>query len=473
MLFALAKNLAAGLLFASLIQATLSSLAHADSRPDTFKALESDSADFSCQVILRSASLKRDPNTGLPQIETDAVGQSWYAFESVVDAALAPMSSGTTVYLLYKSSDDSQWHTAPGMAVEGAKQSLQRLNFKLSHSTLMAGADISMPPPADKFIQVIPYLQTPDGRRIFDHNSNRNINDTVSLGASNGWTFENDAALCPSAGRGSSTLRFLGNWMAEQRGQPQPGQSIFVDYDLGRLPQCQSSSYNGLPAWQTEAFIRFFPSGEEFSASLNSLQNGKMMAAPARFEIPADSTHAQLWFKSRGRNCESVWDSNYGRNYELTFRADVAPAPAWAGLWRRLSGTNQCFALTKSEDLLEDASLTEDDLKSCHAIEAEVLVPGLTTSVETTPEAIQAQVKWTLDGIPQRPQWLTFAGRSGQNYRFRWILPVDTLKQNAWAKIDYSFQFSTDGLFWLNAGRASSNQNGIVSPRSIQYRSFR
>lgn len=473
MLTAIARIVIAGLLITATAQSASFSAAHAQTTQNNFKALDSDSADRSCQVILRSAGLKRDPTSGLPVIESDSSGQNWYSFESIVDAAESPLSTGTTAFLLYKTTDETHWHSAPGLSVEGANPSLNRLTFRLAEGTLPAKNDASTLPRNDATLQLIAYLQTPDGRRIFDHNTSSDSADSIKLNAANDWNYESDPALCPAAGRGSSTIRFLKNWLVEQRGLAHPAQALLVEYDLARLPQCQSSSYNGLPAWQTEAMIRFFPSGEEFSASLNSLQNGKMTATPAHFEIPDDSTHAQIWFKSRGRNCEPVWDSNYGRNYEISIRPDVAPAPSWAGQWRRLTGSNQCFALNKAEDLPEDATVSESDLKSCHAIEAEVLVPSITTALETTPDALQAQVLWSIDGRQQRPQWLTFAGRSGQNYRYRWQLPTEILKQSSWSKINYSFQFSTDGLFWLNAGRASSSQNGVVAPRSIEYRASR
>ncbi len=469
MLTAIAKNVLAGLLISAIAQSA--SFSSADARPpaNTFKSLDSDSADRSCQVILRKAELKRDPSSGSPLTETDSSGQNWYTFESLVDAAESPVSAGTSVYLLYKTAEETQWHSAPGMAVAGANPSLRRMTFRLAEGTIAADDGSSLPP-TGSILQIIAYLQTNDGRRIFDHNTSAGSSDSIKLTAENDWTFASEPSLCPSAGRGSSTIRFMKNWLVEQRGQAQPGQALIVEYDLARLPQCQSSSYNGLPAWQTEAMIRFFPGGEEFSASLNSLQSGKMVDSPARFEIPADSTHAQLWFKSRGRNCEAVWDSNYGRNYEISIKPDVAPSPAWAGQWRKLSGSSQCFALNRAEDLPEIAPVSESDLKNCHAVEAEVLVPGVTTALETTPDTLMAQVVWSIDGVPQRPQWLAFAGRSGQNYRFRWLLPRELLRQISWTKINYSFQFSTDGVFWLNAGRASSNQNGIVAPRTLEYR---
>lgn len=465
----LAKKLLAGLWMTILAHFIQPVRASADTRGDAFHALDSDSADHSCQVVLRQAELKLD-ETGRPQIETDSSGKNWYVFESTVDAALAPLSTGTSVYLLYRSSDDPQWHVAPGLTIDGAPKSMQRLTFRIDHDTLQAESGSAAAPKDDKRLYVIPFLQTPDGRRIFDHNSSSSSSESLVIDAFGRWSIATPPTLCPSAGRGSGTLRFLGNWTIDQRGLPQPGHSLVVEYDLARLPQCHSASYNGLPAWQTDAMIRFFPNGEEYSAALNSLQNGKMVATPARFEIPEDATHAQVWFKSRGRNCEAAWDSNYGRNYEFSLRADVASSPSWAGQWRLGRGSGQCQSVGQFALMPEDVTLSEGELKSCQMIEAEVLVPGLTTAVETSPEAIHAQVRWSLDGVAQQPVWLNYAGRSGQNFRYRWTIPSELLSRRAWRKIDYTFQFSTDGLFWLAAGRSQNRQNGTVQPRSIEYR---
>lgn len=63
-------------------------------RGETFKALSSDSADHSCQVVLRSAQIVLNSATGLPETETDNVGRSWFAFEATVDTASAPSNLG-------------------------------------------------------------------------------------------------------------------------------------------------------------------------------------------------------------------------------------------------------------------------------------------------------------------------------------------------------------------------------------------
>ncbi|NBO37428.1 hypothetical protein EBU99_02465 [bacterium] len=439
-------------------------------RAETFKPLSTDSADHSCQVILRSTNLRRNAETGLAELEKDALGESWFTFDAQVDASVNPLRTGATVQMLYRGSGDNVWHAAPSVAIPGAAPGLQRHSFRLAQNSLKAGVDATRPLP-NTTLFLIPFLQTSDGRRIFDHNAQLANEDSYKIDAGTNWTYTSKPDLCPIAGRGSSTVRFLSDWTIEQRGQIQPAQSLFVEYDLKRLPQCQSSSYNGLPAWQTEAFVRFYPNGEEFSAALNTLQQGQMQPIAARFEVPTRATHAQLWFHTRGRNCEGAWDSNYGQNYEFQSRAGAASAPAWAGEWRLLTSSgSDCSTLTNPTEMGEVYGVSEKQLSTCNAVEAEVLVPGLTTSFTANPEAIQAQVVWKIDSGAGQIQWLKYVGRSGQNYRFRWILPTEILSVRPWRSVDYSFQFSTDGLFWLNAGRDKGGQIGQMTPRRLEFR---
>ena len=441
-------------------------------RGETFKALSSDSADHSCQVVLRSAQIVLNSATGLPETETDNVGRSWFAFEATVDTASAPLKSGASIQLLYRRQRDSTWHTAPGVAVPGASASLQRHQFRISNDTIAARiSDITSFPAHSESLQIIPFLQSGDGRRIFDHNSQTGLTETYTLGSANNWKTATEPALCERTGRGSATLRFLGDWSSELRGEVHPGQSMLVEYDLSRLPNCQGSSYNGLPAWQTEAFVRFFPNGEEYSSALNSFQGGTMLSLPARFEVPEDATRAQLWFRTRGRGCEGGWDSNFGKNYDVDIRSGITSSPTWAGQWQLVKGPADCSSFSNPTPLADTETFSDDQLENaCYAVEAEVLVPGLTTSFEVSPRAIQAQVNWKVDTGQRGNQWLTYAGRNGSNYRYRWILPAASLRTRSWKSLEYSFQFSTDGLFWLRAGKDAGNRVGVVEPRKIEHK---
>jgi len=441
-------------------------------RGETFKALSSDSADYSCQVVLRSAQIVLNSATGLPETETDNQGQSWFAFEATVDTASAPLKSGASLYLLYRLQRDSTWHTAPGVAVPGASATLQRHQFRISSDTIAArNGDITSFPKYSESLQVIPFLQSSDGRRIFDHNSQSDLSETYTLGSANIWKTSTEPTLCERAGRGSATLRFLGDWSSEHRGEVHPGQSLLVEYDLSRLPNCQGSSYNGLPAWQTEAFVRFFPNGEEYSSALSSFQSGTMLSLPARFEVPEDATRAQLWFRTRGRGCEGGWDSNFGRDYVIDIRSRITSSPTWAGQWQVLKGPPDCSSFSNPTPFADTETFNDEQLENaCYAIEAEVLVPGLTTSLEASPQAIQAQVNWKVDAGQPSKQWLTYAGRNGSNYRYRWILPAASFRARSWKSLDYSFQFSTDGLFWLRSGKDSKNSVGVVEPRRIEHK---
>lgn len=465
-----ARRKFAGLVMTLVLAAELLPNCVPQARGDTFRAMSSDSADHSCQVILRTAALVLNPETGLPETETDRTGRTWYSFEAFVDSAAAPLKTGASVQLLYRGHRDSNWHTAPGVVTTGAANTLQRHQFRISKDTLSPrNSDLTAMPPHSDTLYLIPFLQSTDGRRIFDHNSETDLSQTYVLNSANNWRVATNPKTCERAGRGSATLRFLGNWSLEPRGDIHPGQSLLIEYDLSRLPQCQASSYNGLPAWQTEAFIRFFPNGEEYSAALNSFQGGSMLPVPAHFEIPNEATRAQVWFRTRGRGCEGGWDSNFGKNYEFEIRSGVLSSPSWAGEWRLLNSGSTCSEASNSTPLSDVTSISDQDLHSpCLAVEAEVLVPGLTTAIEANPKSIQAQVNWKTDTGQPATQWLTYVGRNGQNYRYRWEIPAGPLKLRPWKNLDFSFQFSTDGLFWLRAGRATGTSIGIVAPRRFE-----
>jgi hypothetical protein len=462
----LANKLRFSILFALLL------LKQPDVQADTFRATSSDGADHSCQVILRSAQIVREMATGLAQTETDDHGRHWYVFEADVDAAAAPMKLGASVQLLYRSGTDLTWHTAPALSVPGAAASLQRHQFRISMDTLrVKNPNSGDDPTRDAVLHVIPFMQSSDGRRVFDHNAHPDVADTYTLNSANNWRIISPAGICERAGRGTSTFRFLGDWTHELRGLAQPGQSLVVEYDLNRLPQCQASSYNGLPAWQTEAFIRFYPNGQESSAVLSSIQGGNTQSLPARFDIPDDATAAQLWFRTRGRSCEGAWDSNFGRNYEIALKPGITPSPAWSGQWQILEGGQDCETSISTQLSNEPTILSDQQLaQGCLAVEAEVLVPGLTNSPEGSPQGLQAQVVWKTDSTVRSTQWLTFVGRRGQNFRYRWMLPKTLLLTRDWSQLEYLFQYSTDGLFWLRSGSDVASRIGFVEPRRFVHR---
>ena len=96
-------------------------------------------------------------------------------------------------------------------------------------------------------------------------------------------------------------------------------------------------------------------------------------------------------------------------------------------------------------------------------------MPGLTDGKDGQsehPERLLAQVVFSADGGAEQQAWLTHVGRVGNNYRFRWELPRETLVHTAWQRYDHAFRFSTDGQSWYRIGQAEGPEGG--APRTLE-----
>jgi hypothetical protein len=96
------------------------------------------------------------------------------------------------------------------------------------------------------------------------------------------------------------------------------GGKLVVNYGLSRLPQCEGITTDGVVAWDTAAYARFLPNGEQLSGTVSgpfdSATNSWTSLVFER-DVPTDATSVQLWFMTSGEGCTNAWDSNYGENY--------------------------------------------------------------------------------------------------------------------------------------------------------------
>jgi len=83
--------------------------------------------------------------------------------------------------------------------------------------------------------------------------------------------------------------------------------------------------------------------------------------------------------------------------------------------------------------------------------EADVYAPGLTDGVgDLKPHAVYAEAELTLDGVALPAQSLSFLGRVGNDYRYRFELPKAVLYYGPkWSTLRYGLRFSTDGKTWV------------------------
>ena len=419
----------------------------------------SDAADHSCQVVLRE--LKRSKtNTGEYNTTTDANGQNWFVWAGLLDVATQSLGGGGVVGALFHAGNDIAPHEAYGVPVDGAAPGFQRYLIKLSENTVKA--DISDADFAKTTIDVAPFLLSADGRRLFDHNRTSDDVTNFTLNADNEWSAENSGTLCQVPNKTQATLAFNKDFTHEQHGALRPGGRLTLDYDLARLPQCQGSTYNGQPAWATEAFVRFYPGNEIVQGGLNYTYGTTVHPVTFSADIPENATSASIWFRTKGRNCDVVYDSNFSRNYDFRFERNAAPAASWAGKWAGILSASCDRASTLAEPVVLDSKNLS---ASCLAVEADVVIPGVTNREDDHPELVMAQAEVSVDGGTPTYVWLDYRGRKDNAYRYRWKLPRSEMQRFNWGKYSFAFRFSTDGVYWYRIGKNEGPQGG--EPRTL------
>jgi hypothetical protein len=105
-----------------------------------------------------------------------------------------------------------------------------------------------------------------------------------------------------------ATVRFLSDWSHQQSGNIRPGESLRIEYDPARLPDCRAERY-GQKAWSINANIRFHPGGQ--------VQAGDVSSGAFEVNVPAKTSRIELWFHNTDHTGGSAWDSRYGQNYWL------------------------------------------------------------------------------------------------------------------------------------------------------------
>jgi hypothetical protein len=279
--------------------------------PALGKAQSSDSADHSCQIVLRS--IGRQP--GGSDYQTQCSGKVCsYIWKGTVE--LADGLAGT-VHVLYRQAGDATWWQVAATPAASSQPGFVAYDVALAEHLFGPGA-------APKAISLIPYLERPDGSRLFDHNRQAGDLDTYTLDAADSYALGDGGACAPVFGR----LSFFDNWGQNQTGALRQGGYLVVDYGIARLAQCRGT-HNGYPAWDIVAHARFLPGGQELSGSVRELvtaqgtPTGSAVSKSLTLKIPTDATAVELWFHNytgAGSSCQA-WDSNYGKNY----RFDIWP----------------------------------------------------------------------------------------------------------------------------------------------------
>lgn len=410
--------------------------------------LAGDKADHSCQVVLRN--VQRAAGTGGFATNCTPNGPCYFVWEGFIDVALTA-KAGAKAYVLYRPTDATVWSKKQATAATGGPAGYQRYKFKLDTNTVNAGMSSTSLQRAR--IDLSPYLLTQAGARLFDHNRLPGNFDVYSMTVDNGWTVNDDAAVCRPDGLNKATVQFTGAFQTVQHGALAANGKLNIDYDLNRLQACRGT-HNGYPAFDITAFVRFSPGNQKLEQSVRTFDThsgtpvfSTLHAQPFEVTIPSGSTSAEVWFVNTGLWCSPSYDSNNGANYRFDVISPLAPVQ-WFGN-SKSSTSRDCVANQNVPDSITlDGYIRE---RACSFVESQVYVPGLTDGSSLRPELVMAKVESKLDGVAQPMRWLTFQSRTGNNYTYRYEVPRDTLYYGSkWTRLEYTISWSTDGVIWVD-----------------------
>ncbi|MBL8956001.1 MAG: hypothetical protein JNK82_34825 [Myxococcaceae bacterium] len=413
--------------------------------------IASDRADRACQVVLRKAERLKGPTGGF-ETTCNAGGVCWFVWQATIDVAASAVhtGTGTTAWVQWKSTDATTWSRKQAAKVSGGPAGFQRYQVRIDSKTVGPGMSATSLQRAK--LELLPYFRLADGSRLFDHNRVTGDLDTYALVANNQWAVLEDPNVCRPAGSSRAVIEFKSDWSEEQHGPLLAGGLGVIEYDASRLTTCRGSS-GGRATWDITARVRFQPSGqlvEQSVRTFDSLPSGfpdlsQVRKLPFTFTVPLGTQWVEAWFVNTGLSCQPAYDSNQSQNYRFDVEP-VTPAPVgWFGN-EGSSTSRSCTAVAGiPEPILLDGYIRE---RACSFVELDVWARGTTDTAKAS--TLAARVEATLDGAALPAQWLSFKGRVGNDARFRYELPRDTLWYGAkWSTLSYTLSFSTDGVTFV------------------------
>jgi hypothetical protein len=282
---------------------------------------QGDSADTSCQVVLRHTLIDFESALG-PQTDCSS-GTCWVVVTVAFDLAMTQSLAETQAFVLYQGEGSTSWlQSAPAEPAPGCDElpdgPCAPVGFRRYHVTLRTGTFTSGP--GDTTVRLIPFLQIAGGGRLFDHNRVGDPLGSYVLTAQNNWTIADDGSACAGSTPSSRlTATFAQGWQNSSAGALAGGGKLDVAYDIYRMPQTLTCTTDGVGAFATLGSVRFQPGGavvtERLSGPLD-FASGKSTSLPLEFDVPPGTTSAALWFQTSS-DCTGAtqWDSDYGRNY--------------------------------------------------------------------------------------------------------------------------------------------------------------
>ena len=250
-----------------------------------------DQADRSCNVVLRELL----PDHG-----------SAPTYSGTIEISQAAAAENLVPTLMVKDASHATW-----TAIQGTP-SMQ------TATPGFARFDVHIPTVQNAPVSIVPYLQLPQGGRLFDHNRNPGDLDNYALQSPDYAVWQDPSVCQPPDGPTHANLVFEADFTQHRDGILAPGGTVSVVYAQSRLNGCRQTQ-NGYQLWDITANVQFEPGGQ--------LVTGSVRDQPATFTVPIDARKAVVWFESNNATGCHLWDSNYGANY--TF--DGASPPQWVG----------------------------------------------------------------------------------------------------------------------------------------------
>ncbi len=429
-----------------------------------------DSSDHSCAVVLRTISRVKNGPGYLTTCDTGAAtsGSCLYIWRGTIDVAADEVEDYAAVQLLFSTNQTGgQWYALEATRAGAANDGYVPFSFEIAEHTPAAG--MSMTSLMRTRLNVIPYLETTAGGRVFDHNRVSDPFGNYTLTSENGWAIEDDPAVCAPVTPAPTPIYELSYPTFTEHlrnGLVRAGGELEVRYDSRRLRETQPCMGSQGPASATTIHMGWRVNGDASTTKTRELElyvesSVGCQAPPcvtvsprdARIQLPKSATSLQMWFYcvpgfSQGAQANWKYDSNFGQNYELpVMGAPQQKAVDWAGDWR-LHAARSGFTFAVPEPYTYKGYTHMG-----YSIQAEVYVKGLTDQAQPNSTMLEAYVESDLNDQCQPggaltrvelPIAETQTGSYGNNVLYRWGVEGLLLRCPNGA-YRYRFLFSADG----------------------------
>jgi hypothetical protein len=454
-----------------------------------------DTADGACKVVLRSVSrIKNGPGYATTcDLGINAGTSCLYVWEGQID--VDPALSSATVDVLFRTGQTGgKWYAVEAKPEPAQQNGFARFSFRLTEFTPAAG--MSLTSLGKTVIELIPYVKTAQGGRLFDHNRVADPLGSYRLDLDNMWTIDNDSAVCaPAAGVPEYVLDYPGFGETLVGGPAQAGGKLKISYDGRRLRETQSCMGSKGPSSATTLYVGYMFDNDGSTAQKAGVESylemyGNACQGPTTpcithdkmqpmIDLPAGASSIQMWFYcvpgfSSGSPGNWKYDSNLGQNYSLALSKTGQSGASidWAGNWRlHAARSGFTFPLPVSYEYTGFTNMG-------WSAQAEVYVKGLTD--KPTPDgAVRAYVESDMiqcapGGAKQKAELSLAEAHAGpfkNNSLYRWGFEglINNCPKGTYS---YRFLFSADGGKTVTplGAAASTDDPGAAGWRTIVFK---